>query len=114
MSEIIHGADIPSGIGSPGCKWAVEGFPKGPALLSCLYAQLQEADPCAAPLVRFLFLSALQPYMQHMRSWMYTTASVAPNFAAAPGDVDTAVQQLPGNSVSCTLCTLLSLPPLST
>ena len=93
-------------------KGVLEGFPKGPALLSCLYAQLQESDPCAAPLVRFLFLSAFQPYMQHMRSWMYTTANVAPSFDAALGDVDTAVQELPGNCVSCTRCILSSLPLL--
>ena len=80
---------------SSSCRWAVEGFPKGPALLSYLYAELAEADAKAAPLVRFLFTSALQPYMQHMWSWMYSTAAVQPHFAAnnSAGDVSLSLLQ---------------------
>ena len=95
MSEIIHSKPVTQPHPQPsqtshqrswGCKWAKEGFPKGPALLSYLYSELQESDSRAAPLVRFLFLAAFQPYMRHMRSWMYSTASVAPHFGTAEGD----------------------------
>ncbi|KAL0023111.1 hypothetical protein WJX77_002676 [Trebouxia sp. C0004] len=95
MSEIIHSRRVtqPHSQASQtphqqswGCRWAQEGFPKGPALLSYLYSELQESDSCTLQLVRFLFLAAFQPYMQHMRSWIFSTASVAPHFGTAEGD----------------------------
>ncbi len=113
MSAIIRGAPMaqsgseswPSQVLNPdsefpNCRWAVEGFPKGPALLSYLYAKLQESDSRAAPLVRFLFLSAFQPYTCHMRLWMYSTARVAPHFAAGNNNNRDALPQSPDNSVS--------------
>ena len=87
----------------PGCRWAAEGFPQGPALLDYLYNELQESDSRAAPLVRFLFLSAFQPYVCHMRSWLYSTAAVTSSFAAAACEAEVAkLPQLPDCSVSCT------------
>jgi hypothetical protein len=65
-----------------------------------LYSELQESDSHAAPLVRFLFLAAFQPYMQHMRSWMYSTASVAPHFGTAEGDSAGVGPQMLNNNVS--------------
>lgn len=109
MSEIIHSRPVTQTHPQPSqtlhqqswdCRWAKEGFPKGPALLSYLYSELQESDSHAAPLVRFLFLAAFQPYMQHMRSWMYSTASVAPHFGTAEGDSAGVGPQMLNNNVS--------------
>ncbi len=115
MSEIIHSNPVTQPHPHPsqnphqqswGCRWAKEGFPKGPALLSYLYSELQESDPRAAPLVRFLFLAAFQPYMQHMRSWMYSTASVAPHFGTAEGDSAGVWPQVLNQDVSGSIFTL--------
>jgi len=109
MSEIIHSRPVTQTHPQPSqtlhqqswdCRWAKEGFPKGPALLSYLYSELQESDSHAAPLVRFLFLAAFQPYMQHMRSWMYSTASMAPHFGTAEGDSAGVGPQMLNNNVS--------------
>ena len=70
----------------PSCRWAAEGFPKGPALLSYLYAELADADSNAAPLMRFLFVSAFQPLMHHVRTWMYSTKAVGLAFVDVPID----------------------------
>ena len=83
----------------PSCQWAVHGFPKGPALLSYLYAELAEAECHAAPLVRFLFISAFRPYMQHMRSWMYSTAEVDVAVAEVQDPEDTSLAQLPDSKM---------------
>lgn len=88
--------------GFPSCQWAIQGFPKGPALLSYLYAELAEAEEApAAPLVRFLFVSAFRPYMRHMRSWMYSTSEVDPAFADDHGK--TSLAQLPDSKMVRTL-----------
>ena len=68
------------------CRWTQEGFPKGPALLTHLHNELTDADSDAAPLLRELMLAAIQPYMRHVRSWLYSTAAVSPEFVS--GDVD--------------------------
>ena len=83
----------------PSCQWAVHGFPKGPALLAYLYAELAEAESHAAPLVRFLFVSAFRPYMQHMRSWMYSTAEVDVAFAELQDPKDTSLAKLPDSKM---------------
>ncbi len=115
MSGIIHSNPVTQPHPHPsqtphqqsrGCRWAKEGFPKGPALLSYLYSELQESDSRAAPLVRFLFLAAFQPYMQHMRSWMYSTASVAPHFGTAESDSASVGPQVLNKDVSCSIFTL--------
>ena len=61
-----------------------EGFLRGADLLSHLYAQLQDADTEAAPILRFLLLATLQPYLGHMRSWLQSTTPVHNGFAAVP------------------------------
>lgn len=68
------------------CRWTQEGFPKGPALLTHLHTELTDADSDFAPLLRELMLAAIQPYMQHVRSWLYSTAAVLPGLVS--GDVD--------------------------
>lgn len=83
----------------PSCQWAVQGFPKGPALLSYLYAELAEAESHAAPLVRFLFISAFRPYMRHIRSWMYSTAEVDVAFADVQAFDDNSLAQLPDSTM---------------
>lgn len=60
------------------CRWTQDGFPRGPALLTHLHTQLLEADDQAAPLLQHLLQSAIVPYMCHMRSWLFTTATVMP------------------------------------
>lgn len=80
------------------CQWAVQGFPKGPALLSYLYAELAEAESHAA-LVRFLFVSAFRPYMRHIRSWMYSTAEVDVAFADVQAFDDNSLAQLPDSTM---------------
>ena len=71
------------------CRWAQEGFLKGPALLTHLHNELQEADDDAAALLRQLLLAAIQPYTRHVRSWLYSTAAVMPAFSrAGPGGPD--------------------------
>ena len=119
MSEIIHRGPVTQPHPHPsqtphqqswGCRWAKEGFPKGPALLSYLYSEMQESDSRAAPLVRFLFLAAFQPYMQHMRSWMYSTARVAAHFGTVEGDSACAGSQLLSKDVSGRLYQLLLVP----
>ena len=82
-----------------GCQWANRGFPKGPALLSYLHAELAEAESHIAPLVRFLFVSAFRPYMRHMRSWMYSTAEVDLAFAEVPDLDDISLSQLPDSKM---------------
>lgn len=119
MLEIIHSRPVTQPHPQPsqtahqqswGCRWDREGFPKGPALLSYLFSKLQEADSRAAPLVRFLFLAAFQPYMQHMRCWMYSTASVAPHFGTAEGDSVGVGPQVLNKDVSGRLYQLLLVP----
>ncbi|KAK9823950.1 hypothetical protein WJX72_006616 [[Myrmecia] bisecta] len=65
-------------------------------MLSAICCELQDADTNLAPLLRSLFLTAFQPYLAHMRAWLYTTAPVNPSFASdvaapdwlfAPGSV---------------------------
>ena len=63
-----------------------EGFLRGADLLSHLYAQLQDADTEAAPILRFLLLATVQPYLGHMRSWLQSTAPVQSGFAAVPAE----------------------------
>ena len=83
----------------PSCQWAVQGFPRGPALLSYLHAELAEAESHTAPLMRFLFVSAFRPYMRHMRSWMYSTAEVDLAFAEVLDPDDTGLAQLPDSKM---------------
>ncbi len=119
MSEMIHSNPVTQPHPQPSqnphqqswdCRWAKEGFPKGPALLSYLYSELQESDSRAALLVRFLFLAAFQPYMQHMRSWMYSTASVAPHFGTAESDsAGVGAQALNTDVSGCTLTMSFSI-----
>ena len=61
-----------------------EGFLRGADLLSHLHAQLRDADTEAAPILRFLLLATVQPYLGHMRSWLQSTAPVQNGFAAMP------------------------------
>ena len=95
----------------PSCRWTVEGFPKGPALLTHLHAELAQSDSQAMPVVQFLFVSAFQPYMHHIRSWMYSTAEVASAFAEVPGADNTSCPQLPGSTavclIACSSCVVL-------
>ena len=65
------------------CRWTLEGFPRGPALLTYLHSQLMEADDQAAPLLQRWLRSAVAPYICHMRSWLFTTAVVMPGFGNA-------------------------------
>lgn len=83
----------------PSCQWADQGFPKGPALLTYLHAELAEAECHTAPLVRFLFVSAFQPYIRHIRSWMYSTAAVDVAFAATSVVDESDHQQLPDSKM---------------
>ena len=66
------------------CRWVQEGFLRGADLLSHLHAQLQDADTEAAPILRFLLLATVQPYLGHMRSWLQSTTPVQSGFAAMP------------------------------
>eukprot|EP00891_Asterochloris_glomerata_P006246 jgi/Astpho2/6246/Aster-x1359 len=45
---------------------------------------LQDADTEAAPILRFLLLATVQPYLGHMRSWLQSTTPVQSGFAAMP------------------------------
>ena len=72
---------------SLGCRWAAQGFPQGPALLTYLQTELLEGDDRAKALLRELFLAAVQPYMQHVRSWMYSIAPVMPAFGSSVGQL---------------------------
>lgn len=46
-------------------------FPRGGALLTYLYTQLQVADPVHRALLKFLFLRSCEPYCRFIRSWIY-------------------------------------------
>ncbi|KAL4440501.1 hypothetical protein ABPG75_003502 [Micractinium tetrahymenae] len=60
--------------------WQAGGFPAGTELLSYLYRHASEADSADAPMLRFLFVQALQPYLRHLHSWAFTTHAVSREF----------------------------------
>lgn len=77
------------------CRWAAQGFPQGPALLTYLSTELLEGDDRAKALLKELFLAAVQPYIQHARSWMYSIAPAIPAFGASGQQNSVSFSDLP-------------------
>ncbi|KAI7838596.1 hypothetical protein COHA_007604 [Chlorella ohadii] len=71
-------------LGSTGpCLWEEGSFPAGVQLLNYLFERANEADDADAPVLRFLFVQAMQPYLRHMHVWAFTTHAVSPEFGTA-------------------------------
>lgn len=47
-------------------------LPQGTALLSHLAKAVAEADDLAGPLLRALFAAAMEPYLAHLRAWVFS------------------------------------------
>ena len=59
---------------------------------------LKESDDAStAALVRFLFVSAMQPFLNHMSSWVYSTNKVEEAFADDNQEQSSSLAQLPAN-----------------
>eukprot|EP01025_Chloroclados_australasicus_P021706 TRINITY_DN22736_c1_g1_i1.p1 TRINITY_DN22736_c1_g1~~TRINITY_DN22736_c1_g1_i1.p1 ORF type:complete len:962 (-),score=103.27 TRINITY_DN22736_c1_g1_i1:80-2884(-) len=66
--------------GKPSPNWLITGFQSGTGLMQVLYDKLQSTDAGSLPVLQYLFMCSMQPFLSHIGSWIASQQDPMPQY----------------------------------